>query len=217
VSSNFYVYEHWRPDNGTCFYVGKGYGSRAFVLQRRNPHHQNVIDLLIKIGAGVGISFVKENLTEKEAFKEEVRRISYWKKIDVNLLVNMSDGGEGQSGFVHSYESKLKMSENCPMKRQEVKEKISGENNPMQDQETRAKWMDTWIKNSDSHFTTKSRVAKERHKKGTLGRPTWPKSSADSHRRKVRRAMKEIWDKMTDEQYFLRCEAIGNGRNKNVR
>ena len=25
----FYVYEHWRPDKDTCFWVGKGKGDRA--------------------------------------------------------------------------------------------------------------------------------------------------------------------------------------------
>ena len=24
TSANFYVYEHWHPDTGVCFYVGKG-------------------------------------------------------------------------------------------------------------------------------------------------------------------------------------------------
>jgi hypothetical protein len=38
------VYEHWRPDTGEIFYVGKGKGRRAFELKwgrtlKRNPNH----------------------------------------------------------------------------------------------------------------------------------------------------------------------------------
>lgn len=33
--NNFYVYEHWRPDTGVCFYVGKGKEKRAWDMKRR--------------------------------------------------------------------------------------------------------------------------------------------------------------------------------------
>ena len=45
----FYVYEHWRPDTGACFYVGKGNGDRAFrVKKNRNRHHANIVAKLEK-------------------------------------------------------------------------------------------------------------------------------------------------------------------------
>lgn len=30
----FYVYEHWRPDKGECFYVGKGKKHRKTVGEK---------------------------------------------------------------------------------------------------------------------------------------------------------------------------------------
>ena len=38
---DFYVYEHIRLDNMTCFYVGKGRGKRCNIPSR-NIHHDNI-------------------------------------------------------------------------------------------------------------------------------------------------------------------------------
>lgn len=39
--SDFYVYEHWRPDLATCFYVGKGKLKRVRDLSR-SEHHARI-------------------------------------------------------------------------------------------------------------------------------------------------------------------------------
>jgi hypothetical protein len=48
-------------------------------------------------------------LSEEEAFKLEIERISFWK--DLVDLCNKTDGGDGTSGLVMSEASRLKMSE----------------------------------------------------------------------------------------------------------
>ena len=40
----FYVYEYWRLDNNTCFYVGKGKGSRYLSLKGRSKFFLNILN-----------------------------------------------------------------------------------------------------------------------------------------------------------------------------
>ena len=115
----FYVYEHIRKDNNTCFYVGKGTGNRAYNLDRGNFHNGVCEEY------GCRVKIIKDGLTEEEAFKLERERIEdyvitfgYGAPIegyddyDHNLpyLTNFTWGGEGVSGRKHSEEEKQKMS-----------------------------------------------------------------------------------------------------------
>lgn len=93
----FYVYEHWRPDKGVCFYVGKGKGKRAFSLRDRSKHHQNIQKRLHRMSLAVDVRIVASNLFEKEAFRVERAQITLRKSEGAPLL-NMTLGGEGQSG-----------------------------------------------------------------------------------------------------------------------
>ena len=45
--NDYYVYEHIRNDNNSCFYVGKGHGKRAY-SKSRNEHHNIVKKKLIR-------------------------------------------------------------------------------------------------------------------------------------------------------------------------
>ena len=124
----FYVYEHIRKDNNTCFYVGKGTGDRAYNLDRGNFHNGVCKEY------GCRVKIIKDGLTEKEAFALERERIEdyvitfgYGIPIDGyrdfsnnKYLTNFTWGGEGTSGYKFSDESKEKISE-----------KLKGENHPM--------------------------------------------------------------------------------------
>ncbi len=92
----FYVYEHVRKDTGAVFYVGKGYGDRAFQGRsgRRSSYWQNVVG---KAG-GFNVSFVQVEMNEELAFLVEVERIDQLRKLGVKLR-NLTDGGDGTSGF----------------------------------------------------------------------------------------------------------------------
>lgn len=95
----FYVYEHWRPDKDEPFYVGKGRGNRANLMKRRNKRHKSIQEKLHKIGYAVEVKIVAANLTEKEAFSLEKKRIAMWRAAGIDLA-NMTDGGEGPSGRI---------------------------------------------------------------------------------------------------------------------
>lgn len=102
----FYVYEHWRLDTNACFYVGKGIGRRAWDMRKRNPHHRNITE---KIGDQVDVVIVAERLPETEAFKLETERIAHWRAAGYQLA-NLTNGGEGASGFSVSAETKARIS-----------------------------------------------------------------------------------------------------------
>lgn len=92
----FYVYEHWRPDTGACFYVGKGSAARAYKMGRgagRNAFHVAIVNKLKRLGMCVEISLISDCLTESEALSAEIERIAYWRDLGVELT-NATDGGE---------------------------------------------------------------------------------------------------------------------------
>ena len=136
----FYVYEHIRLDNMTCFYIGKGKGERAYELER-NDHHDNISNM-----CGHAVLIIKDNLTEEEAFELErdtiedyVFNLGYgidikgYDDYDHKLphLTNMTWGGEGVSGANKgrqlSEEHKQKLSESHKGKQlsEEHKQKLS--------------------------------------------------------------------------------------------
>ena len=110
TSGNFYVYEHWRLDRDECFYVGKGRAGRAYSMKNRNRHHQAIVAKLSRIGSAIEVRMVATGLAEADAFALEVERISFWREAGVDLT-NVTNGGEGISGFHHSEETCKKLSE----------------------------------------------------------------------------------------------------------
>jgi hypothetical protein len=92
----FYTYIHCKADTGEPFYIGKGQGSRHLVKTKRNNYWNNVV---AKHG------FTSEILckwkTEQEALEHEKFLIQCFKDIGTPL-VNLTDGGEGTSGWVPS-------------------------------------------------------------------------------------------------------------------
>jgi hypothetical protein len=107
----FYVYEHWRPDRGECFYVGKGYGQRAHDLTRgRNRWHKFITQKLSELGLVVEVRIIADSLTERQAFDMEVARIAFWKNDGADLC-NITLGGDGPSGRKHTEEWKKAVSE----------------------------------------------------------------------------------------------------------
>jgi hypothetical protein len=93
---NYYVYQYLRED-GTPYYIGKGKGSRAYLNGRSTP----------KPPDPDRIQFVKENLTEDEAFALERNLIAKYgrKDLGTGILRNLTEGGEGASGRIAKLES----------------------------------------------------------------------------------------------------------------
>lgn len=105
MHSDFYVYEHWRPDKDCCFYVGKGRRRRAWNLKHRNPHHRAVTSRLTSLGLAVDVRIVARGMTHETALAYEIEHL---KTFDRALLVNMTDGGDGSRGHTHTMPEWLK-------------------------------------------------------------------------------------------------------------
>lgn len=103
------VYFHRRNDDNSIFYVGIGSEEiRPYSKRNRNTHWHNIVN---KVGYTVEI--VHEGLTRDEACKYEVKYIKDFGRQDKGLgrLVNMTDGGDGSTGYTHNEESLKKMSD----------------------------------------------------------------------------------------------------------
>lgn len=122
---NYYTYAYLRED-GTPYYVGKGKGRRVF-----DKRHK------IKVPPKERILLLKQNLTEEDAIKHEIYMIFVFgrKDLGTGILRNLTNGGEGMSGYKHSEEFIERMKINNPSKDPRVSKikskKLSGKNNPM--------------------------------------------------------------------------------------
>lgn len=106
--NEFYVYMYRRNDTNDVFYIGKGKGYRAEMINGHNDH-------CVKIANkhGFTIEYVQKNMSEDDAFElekklidEYVNRRGYSIEIEgmrdrnnPHSLCNHTMGGEGNAGF----------------------------------------------------------------------------------------------------------------------
>ena len=100
--NRFYTYAYLR-ENRTPYYIGKGQGRRLYKKSKgevRTPKDKS------------RIIFLKQNLTEEEAFKHEIYMIDVFGRRDLGtgILRNKTNGGDGTSGRVLTEETKKKIS-----------------------------------------------------------------------------------------------------------
>lgn len=100
--NRFYTYAYLREDR-TPYYIGKG--------QKRRIYQQSGKPCNVPKDES-RIVFLKQNLTEEEAFNHEKYMIAVFgrKDIGTGILRNKTNGGDGASGVVRSEETKQKLS-----------------------------------------------------------------------------------------------------------
>lgn len=97
----YYVYAYLRED-GTPYYIGKGKDNRAYA-----KNHRSFPKDLSRI------VFLEKNLTEIGALALERRYIAWYGRKDkqTGCLINLTDGGESNSGWLMPDEVKTKISQ----------------------------------------------------------------------------------------------------------
>ena len=98
--NEFYTYAYLREDI-TPYYIGKGTGNRIYSTNRRVKPPKDKSRTI----------FLKQNLTEAEAFRHEIYMIAIFgrKDLGTGILINGTGGGEGSSN--PSPETRIKISD----------------------------------------------------------------------------------------------------------
>jgi len=100
MNNKYYTYAYLRED-GTPYYIGKGQTKRAYQKNGKPCPVPKDKDRII---------FLKQNLTEEEAFRHEIYMIAiFGRKCDSGILLNKSIGGQGTSGVLVSDERRKKI------------------------------------------------------------------------------------------------------------
>jgi hypothetical protein len=119
----YYTYAYLRED-GSPYYIGKGKGKRAYDRRRHSAY----------VPSKNRILFLKKNLTEEAAFRHEKYMIAIFgrKDLETGILYNLTDGGDGPSGYVHTEEQRKKMGDMRRGKKRPNHSKIMREKNHLQ-------------------------------------------------------------------------------------
>ena len=96
-------------------YVGKGIKDRVkrhlYLCKKSKTYFHNKLKLILNEGFEPIYKIIKTSLTEEQALTEEIKLIKLiGREENGGTLTNLSDGGEGQSGYKHREESKIKTS-----------------------------------------------------------------------------------------------------------
>jgi hypothetical protein len=189
MKNKYYVYIHFRKDNLQPFYVGKGKGKRHLFKLNRNPHWKNIVN---KVGY---ISQIMENnLTEEESF---IRERFYIKVLGRENLCNMTDGGDGVSGYKHSSESKKKMSESIKglIRSEESKKKMSESKKGMKFSEEHKKKLSESKKNMSEQTKKKMSDSKKNISEETKKKMSESKKGmkfSEEHKKKLSESKKNM-------------------------
>jgi len=160
----YYTYAYLREDK-TPYYVGKGSGNRAYKRTKKCTKPPKDKSRII---------FLKQNLTEEEAFRHEVYMIYVFgrKDLGTGILHNRTNGGDNPPSWLdktHSIETKEKLSKINKGKQYRLGHRLSPEKlKPKKEKELKGENSQTFLKGVDR--TEKQKVASEKHKEKMKGR-----------------------------------------------
>ena len=196
--SGEFKYEGYKFDYEP-FYVGKGQNDQwIYHLAESNfnfnKYNQLKLNKIRKIKKETGevpiIVKVKENLLESESFDLETELIKTIGRIDLGTgpLTNLTDGGEGTSGYIFTEEDRKKLRE----ARKEIKQSEKT-------RKKRSEKLKLWWSNPENRDKVKGKKRSEEHKrkyseanKGEKN-PNWGKPRSEETKRKQREKMKLWW------------------------
>ena len=206
----YYTYAYLREDK-TPYYIGKGKGNRLYKRGSRvfaPPKDKS------------RIIYLKQNLTEGEAFKHEIYMIAVLGRIDLGtgILHNRTDGGDGVSGYIPSEETRKKISvatkgKNHPMYGKtlsdETKRKIS--------EKTRGKKIKPFTEEHRRKLSVASKnLSEETRKKLSEAQKGNTKMLGKTHSEETKRKMsasskgKKCWnDGCGNIKYMIECPGDG--------
>ena len=153
-----YTYAHAKP-NGTIFYIGKGIGRRAY-SKNRNDYWKRIVAKY-----GYEVQILAHWDTEAEALDHEVLLIACMKDMGIELC-NLTNGGEGATGYKHSEQHKDKLKGNS-FGSSSWGMTFKGKKHS---QESRAKMSYVRIGNKNKLGAKLSNESKERISKGKTGK-----------------------------------------------
>ena len=177
MMNEFYTYAYLRED-GTPYYIGKGKGKRIYSTHRK-----------VKLPKDKSrVIFLKQNLTEDEAFRHETYMIALFgrKDLGTGILRNLTDGGEGSSGAVISEETrrKLRIARKNRIFSEETRRKIS-EASKNRSEETKKKISKALKGNINALGATRSEETKKKISKALKG-----KTNSEEIKQKISNSLK---------------------------
>lgn len=119
-----YVYRHIRKDTNEVFYIGIGKTKRRMnSIHDRNKYWNNIVNKV-----GFYYEIIEDNLTWEEACEKEKYWIKFYgrKELNEGILVNMTDGGEGNNNFSEEVLNKIRESSKGRVCSEETKQKLRG-------------------------------------------------------------------------------------------
>jgi len=195
---NYYTYAYLREDK-TPYYIGKGKGDRVYSTNGRTTNLPKDKSRII---------FLKQNLTEEEAFKHEVYMIAVFGRKDngTGILRNKTDGGDGISGYIHSEETRRKISASMtPEQRSERSRKASASMTPEQRSEVAKKRDVNMTPEQRSERSRRAQASRTPEQRSELAKKRQANKTPEQRSEESRKGR----ESMTPEQ---RSELVRKGR-----
>ena len=163
IEMHYYTYAYLREDK-TPYYIGKGTGDRIYSTDKITKPPKDKSRII----------YLKQNLTEEEAFRHEIYMIDVFgrKDLGTGILRNRTNGGEGPSGAIRSDETRKKIGEaNKGKTLSEETRKKMGEAKKKMSNKTRIKYSETKKGEKNPNYgKTPSKETKKKMSESQKGR-----------------------------------------------